>query len=100
MTFCYALRHDRCVTLKILLKHGLFFVALHKTRFKKKIKRVRLPITVHILGVSALAFSSLGPAKIPVYAGVQVQTGLLNLPGLFTEIKVSLRVNHSGRTGT
>lgn len=38
MTFCYALRHDRCVTLKILLKHGLFFVALHKTQFKKKNK--------------------------------------------------------------
>lgn len=92
MTFCYALRHDRCVTLKILLKHGLFFVVLHKTQFKKKKtnKHIRLPITVHILGVSALAFSSLGPAKIPVYAGVQVQTGLLNLPGLFTEIKVSL----------
>lgn len=38
MTFCYALRHDRCMTLKILFKHGLFFVALHKNQFKKKHK--------------------------------------------------------------
>lgn len=90
--FCYTLGTDRCVTLKSLLKPVLFFCSFRPGSLKKPHD---LPLTVHDLEWSGNVLT-LGPAQLPVCSGVQMQTGLLNLPELFIEMRVTIGVSHTG----
>lgn len=80
-----------CDTEKVIQTCSVFLQLWARVSLKK----YELPIAVHILEVWECSFLSFGPVKIPVCAGVQMQTGLLHFPELFIEISMSMGVNHA-----
>lgn len=74
---------DRCKTLKALFKCVLFFCSFAPESVLEK-----------WVTSSTVYFECLSVLQIDAYTGVWMQTGFLNLSGLFAERRVSWEANH------